>query len=74
MYNTAGVPTAGLTVTATVSLDGGAFASATNSVSAVSNGWYKINLAAADLNGTVVALRFAASGAIDTDITIITQA
>lgn len=66
-------PATGLTVTATRSLDGAAFASCANSVTEVSSGWYKIDLAAGDLNGNVVALRFTASGADDTDITIVTQ-
>lgn len=73
MRNSAGTPTAGLTVTATRSLDGAAFASCTNSVTEVSNGWYKIDLAAADLNANVVALRFTATGAVDTNLTIPTQ-
>lgn len=52
----------GKTVSGTVSLNGGAFAALTNSVSEVSGGWYKVNLAAADLNGTEVALTFSATG------------
>ena len=67
-------PATGLTVTATRSIDGAAFASCANSVSEVTSGWYKINLAAADLNGTTIALRFAATGADDRDISILTQA
>jgi hypothetical protein len=67
-------PATGLTVTGTVSIDGAAFASLTNSVTEVANGIYKINLAAADVNGTVITLRFVASGADDQLITIITQA
>ena len=66
-------PKTGRTVTATRSLDGAAFAASANSVSEVSSGWYKIDLAAADLNGTVVALRFTATGADDRNITIITE-
>lgn len=63
----------GLTVTATRSIDGAAFASCANAVSEVANGWYKIDLAAADLNGNVVALRFTATGADTRNITIVTQ-
>lgn len=63
----------GLTVAATRKLDGGAFASCANAVSEVGNGIYVINLAAADLNGDVVTLRFTAAGADDTVITIPTQ-
>lgn len=73
MRNTAGTPTAGLTVTATRSLDGAAFGACANSVSEVGNGWYKIDLAAGDLNADVVALRFAATGAAATNLTIPTQ-
>lgn len=63
----------GLTVTATRSIDGAAFAACANAVSEVSNGWYKIDLAAADLNGGTIALNFAATGAVTSVSTIITQ-
>lgn len=66
-------PAAGLTVTATRSIDGGAFAACANSVTGISSGFYKIDLANTDLNGTVIALRFTAAGADDRDLTIITQ-
>jgi hypothetical protein len=63
----------GLTVTATRSIDGAAFGACANAVSEVANGVYKINLAAADLNGDVITLRFTAVGADDTMITIKTD-
>lgn len=63
----------GKTITATRSIDGGAFASCTNSATEVSNGLYKIDLAAADLNGNVVTLRFTATACDDRFITIVTQ-
>lgn len=66
-------PTAGLTVTATRSIDGGAFAACTNAAAGVASGVYKIDLSAADLNGNVITLRFTAAGADDRLITIITQ-
>lgn len=66
-------PEAGLTVTATRSLDGAAFAACANAVSEISNGWYKIDLAAADLNGNTVALKFTATGASQRSLTLITQ-
>lgn len=72
--STTNVPKTGLTVTATRSIDGAAFAACANAVSAVSNGIYKINLAASDLNGTVITLRFTAALANDRLITIIPQA
>jgi outer membrane murein-binding lipoprotein Lpp len=60
----------GLTVTATRSLDGAAFAACANSVTEVSSGIYKLDLAAADLNGDVVTLKCTGSGADATLITI----
>jgi len=65
--------TAGLTVTARRSIDGAAFGSCANAVVEVSNGIYKIDLAAADLNGDVITLRFTADTADDRLITIVTQ-
>jgi len=65
-------PTAGLTITAERSIDGGAFAACANAASAVSNGVYKIDLAASDLNGNVITFRFTASGADPRLVTIIT--
>jgi len=63
-------PETGLTITATRSIDGGAFAAAANAATEVANGIYTINLAASDLNGTVITLRFTATGAADRFITI----
>lgn len=71
--STTNAPKTGLTVTATRALDGGAFSACANSVTEIANGFYKINLAASDLNGNIVALRFTATGANDQDITIVTQ-
>jgi hypothetical protein len=70
----AGVPTAGLTVTATRSLDGAAFAACANAASSLSAGSYKISLNATDLNADTVQLRFTAAGADDTFLTIVTTA
>ncbi len=72
MQTTAGAFATGLTVTAQRSIDGGAFGSTANSVSELSNGVYLINLAAADLNGTNITLRFSAGGARDTFVTVAT--
>lgn len=66
-------PKTGLTVTAQRSLDGAAFGSCANAVSELSNGVYKISLAAADLNADVCTLRFTASGGDDRVLTVITQ-
>ena len=66
-------PETGLTVTATRSIDGAAFAACANSATEVGSGVYKINLAAADLNGNVVTLKFTATGAAQRTITVVTQ-
>lgn len=73
LNSTTNAPQTGLTVTATRSINGGAFSACTNAVSEIANGWYTINLSASDLNGNTIALRFTASGASDTDILVITQ-
>lgn len=64
----------GLTPTVTLSIDGAAFSPATNSPAEIgSTGVYKIDLAAADLDGTVVTLMASATGALTTLLEIITQ-
>jgi len=60
----------GLTVTAQRSIDGGAFAACTNSVTEASAGVYKLNLSTTDLNGTIITLKMTATGADATLITI----
>ena len=70
MYDTSGVATTGLTITATRSLDGAAFAACANSATELTSGTYAINLDATDLNADEVMLRFAATGAADTFIKI----
>ena len=62
------------TIIATRAIDGGAFGVCSNAVVEIANGWYKITLSAADLNGNTIALRFTAVGADDLNITIVTQA
>lgn len=66
-------PTTGLTVTAQRSLDGGAFAACTNPVTEIGNGFYKIDLSAADTNGDTIAFNFSAVGADNSCITVVTQ-
>lgn len=73
MYSATGVPTAGLTVTATRSIDGAAFGACANAVAEVGSGAYKITLAAADLNGDTVMLKFTAAGAATRLIPVVTQ-
>jgi len=67
-------PKTGLAITATRSIDGGAFAACANAVSELSNGVYLINLANTDLNGNVITFKFTATGADQRTITILTQA
>lgn len=68
-------PLTGVTVTATRSIDGGAFGACTNSVSEIgTTGMYKITLAAGDLNGTVIVLKFTGTDADPTIVGIVTQA
>lgn len=66
-------PVTGATVTSERSIDGGSFASCTNSASEIGSGVYKINLSASDLNGDVVTLKFTATGAKSRLITIFTE-
>jgi len=74
MSNTSGAAVTGATVTATRSLDGGAFASCANAVSELSSGCYVINLAAADMAGDIVTLKFTATNAVDVVATLKTGA
>lgn len=75
MYDAStGNPATGLVVSATVSVDGASLVSTVNSPSEVGSGIYKLNLAAADVNGTVITLVFVASSASATIVTLITQA
>lgn len=67
-------PATGKTVTATRSIDGAAFATSANAVTEISNGWYKLTMAAGDVNGTNIAWKFTASGCKQRDILIVTQA
>lgn len=67
-------PSAGLTVTVTRSIDGGAFASGTlSSVTGVGNGIYKVDFGAGDLNGDVITLRATAAASDDLFVTIKTS-
>ena len=66
-------PATGASVTAQRSIDGGAFAACANAATEVGSGVYKIDLAAADLNGNVVTLKFSAAATDTRLITIVTQ-
>lgn len=67
-------PATGLTVSGSVSLDGGSFSALGGSVSEVANGLYKVNLAQAETNAVTITLRFTATGADTRMISIVTQA
>ncbi len=71
MVDSAGIPRTGLSVTPTRSIDGASFGACSNSVSEVGSGVYKITLSAGDLNGSVITLRFTATGAQDRLITVV---
>lgn len=74
MTDTDGLPATGLTVAAERRIDSGSFAACANTpATELANGWYTIDLADSDLNGTIIALRFSDTGAADTNFTIITQ-
>ena len=62
-------PATGKTVTGERSIDGGAFASVSGTISEVSNGLYKIDALAADTNGDVITWRFSNADCNDTFIT-----
>lgn len=75
MYNaTSGAPATGLSVSCTITRDGGSLVSSANSPTEIGSGIYSLNLAASDLNGTTITLVFVASGASATIVTLITQA
>lgn len=76
MYDSADhlTPKTGLTVTATRSIDGGAFGACANAVSEIGSGAYKLDLAAGDLNGNVIMLKFSATGADTSFVALLTQA
>ena len=63
-------PMAGLTITATVSIDGADFVAAANSPTEVANGLYKIALADEDLAGDWIILRLTADDAVTQHITL----
>jgi len=73
MRKSNGDPNPGLTVTATRSIDGAAFAAATNAPTEVGGGTYKINISASDFNGRVITFKWAAVGHPETKITFVTN-
>lgn len=65
-------PAVGKTVTAEISKDGGAFAGCANAVAEVSNGWYKIDLEAAEMNADIIALKFTETDSLQRNMEIAT--
>jgi hypothetical protein len=64
----------GKTVTVTRNIDGGAFAAGTlSAVTEIGAGLYRVDFAAADLNGNVVTLKASATGCSDTLVTLILE-
>jgi hypothetical protein len=66
-------PAIGVTVTAERAIGGGAFAACANSASETGSGLYTINLAATDLNGDMITLRFTATDCDDRLVSIVTN-
>jgi len=62
-------PETGISPTVEISKAGAAFASLTGSpvVSEIANGWYKVTVAASDMNATAVILKATAAGCAQTD-------
>lgn len=63
----------GLTVISQRSIDGGAIAPTTNSVTEIGSGVYALNLSAADLNGGTITFTFTATNGMDASVTLVTQ-
>ncbi len=63
----------GLTVSGTISKDGGTFGALTNSVAELASGVYKVNLTANELNAKDIMLKFTASGGDTRIIKFVTQ-
>lgn len=66
-------PKTGLTVTAQISKDGAAFGNAANAVAEIANGFYKLDITQGEMNADIVCLKFTATGANQTSITMVTD-
>jgi hypothetical protein len=69
---TTGAALTGATVTAKLSIDGGASATATGAVAELANGQYAWSPDAADTNGTVLGVQFTATNAVPRAFTVYT--
>ncbi len=67
-------PMTGLSVTGQYSLTGGAFNAMASVASEIASGWYKVDLAAGELNAPICSFRLTGAGADDRCITFVTQA
>lgn len=67
-------PATGKTVTGQRSIDGGAFAAVTGTITEVSNGLYQFDAEAADTNGDIIVWRFSNADCDDTWVHIKTEA
>ena len=67
-------PSAGLTVTGERSLDGGAYAAVTGTITEISDGTYQLDASQADMNGALIVFRFSAGASDDTFVHIKTAA
>jgi hypothetical protein len=63
----------GATVTAQRSIAGGALGACANAVSEIGGGYYQINLASTDTNGTIIGLLFTATGGVPLPVVFATQ-
>ena len=66
-------PKTGLSVTGQFSLTGAAFAAMASVGAEMASGWYSIDIASAELNAPIIALRLTGADADDRCITIVTQ-
>jgi hypothetical protein len=74
MELTDGTPGTGLAVTASISKDGAAFVNTGAGVVEIAAGWYKVDLAQAEMNADEIAFKATAAGAKQRNIKIRTQA
>jgi len=73
MVDVSNNPATGLTVSGTISKDGGSFNAIVGSVTEIANGMYKINLSESEMDADMLTLRFTASGGKDRLITLTTN-
>lgn len=72
MLDSDGVPKTGLSVTATITKDGGATVATTSAPTELGSGFYSISLTATEMNAAMIGLRFSATGARTQAVSIVT--